>query len=266
MPRARPDRRRAHSALVVRRHEARRMARLPCSSTSGSARIWRSTAPRSRDWSARRRVSRSWPRARFVALLDGVPTYSDTYEDGWAVHLEDGVPYIDTSSPASRVTPSAERRTRRLPPADRHGAPHHGRRRLRVGGVLPMELVPEQERRRGCRRAISPRSSPGTDSCRCYPLATDGHVGHRWSPSRRSGQLRRHPDVPDARRRRHAPRRALRSTRRRPRRAVRAAVAAVPACRQGAFEREAAAAQRICRGRERHARLGDSRVRIVYRR
>lgn len=33
---------------------------------------------------------------RLVALLDGVPTYTSTYEDGWATHIDDdGVPYVD---------------------------------------------------------------------------------------------------------------------------------------------------------------------------
>lgn len=37
---------------------------------------------------------------RLVALLDDVPTFTDTFEDGWATHIDDdGVPYSDFTEP-----------------------------------------------------------------------------------------------------------------------------------------------------------------------
>jgi hypothetical protein len=84
---------------------------------------------------------------RVVVLLDGVPTYSDTYEDGWAVHLtDDGVPYIDTAEPKVAGDPFGESGgTPGFP------LPTDMVRLIEIAvvvanQVLPCEVMPQQER------------------------------------------------------------------------------------------------------------------------
>jgi hypothetical protein len=117
---------------------------------------------------------------RLVALLEGEPTYSDTYEDGWAVHLtDDGVPYINTSEPRIAGDPfGANGGVAGFPmPTDMVrlitlGVVYGGR-------VLPVELVPEQERfTRMPSRDLAAFLS-GNRLVPVLPNETD-NTGHQW--------------------------------------------------------------------------------------
>lgn len=87
--------------------------------------------------------------ARLVALLDGVGTFTDTYEDGWAVHLEDGiVPYIDPTEPriagdpfgTNGGTPGFPMPTDMVRLSSVHAVYSPS------GRVLPIAIIPERDR------------------------------------------------------------------------------------------------------------------------
>jgi hypothetical protein len=127
-------------------------------------------------------MSTSTVGGRLVALLDGVPTYADTFEDGWAVHFsESGTPYIDVTEPRIAGDPfGTNGGVAGFPmPSDMVRLITLGVV-VGVGGrVLPVELVPEQERfTRQPSRDLAAFLS-GNRLVPVLPLAA-GNSGHPW--------------------------------------------------------------------------------------
>lgn len=119
---------------------------------------------------------------RLVALIEGVPTYSDTYEDGWAVHLTDsGTPYVDTSEAKVAGDPfGTNGGIAGFPmPTDmvRLIALHavYGNE----GRVLPIDLVPEQERATKQPSRDLAAFLSGNRLVPVLPFASS-NPGHRW--------------------------------------------------------------------------------------
>lgn len=121
---------------------------------------------------------------RLVALIDGVPTFTDTYEDGWATHVdEDGVPYSDFTEPKIAGDPfGTNGGVAGIP------LPTDMVRLIAVtvvwgteGRVLPVDVIPERE---------APTHRPSRDMAAfisgnrlvpSFPLASSSaSTGDRW--------------------------------------------------------------------------------------
>lgn len=123
--------------------------------------------------------------ARFVALLDGVPTFTDSYEDGWPVHLEDGiVPYIDLTEPRIAGDPFGTNGG-----AAGFPLPTDMVRLIAVtavygseGRLLPVDIIPERDQAKRLPGRTLTGFLSGNRFVPVYPLATGlGTSGDRWT-------------------------------------------------------------------------------------